>query len=276
MKRKITLSASYSGVLPTAPFSNARPGFSAQEEFEIEFSEVKEIDFITEERQRQLMAICLQNFEQEAERAKIQKVKNDLKNVRFYKDEETGEEYPSVTSILGYDSTVSDEELKQYASQGIINHARVEEFIKTGLWKKPSEIEGVGAELFILKQGNLQLDSDACDFPAFLKKYPIEKLENGKVLVNRKHKYAGTNDGVGIYNGLKTLFDIKRTPDKVKNFMQMSAYAECLDGIEQLMIIPLNDSTEQKFSKPILTNEMSKYFDLFLYKRKEFSKIYGI
>ena len=273
--REITVEAKFEGVLPTGSYANMRPGFMARETFQVDDSIAKEVrDDMISCRHQELQAICFENFQMEANKAKVMKIKEDLKGFRFYQVD--GEDYPGVTSILGYDSTVSEEDLKQYSAQGTINHARVADYIKTGVWKAPKEIEGIGAELFILKQGGLQLDSDACDFPAFLKKYPIEKLENGQVLVNRTHKYAGTNDGLGVYNGLRTLFDVKRTPDKVKNFMQMSAYANCLEGIEQLMIIPLNDSTEQKFSKPIVTAEVSKYFDMFLWKRKEFRKVYGI
>ena len=105
----------------------------------------------------------------------------------------------------------------------------------------------------------------------------MEKLENGDSVTNEKDRYAGTPDGYAVVAGVPTIFDIKRTPEKVKNFMQMSAYAKaCGKKIEQMMIIPLNDKTEQGFSKPIVSSDIDKYFELFLYKRKDFKKVYGI
>ena len=71
---------------------------------------------------------------------------------------------------------------------------------------------------------------------------------------------------------------MKRTPEKAKNFQLIAAYSK-LDGmepVEQMMVVPLNDKTEQGFSKPIIETNVEKYFELFLFKRKEFQKVYGI
>lgn len=277
MLRKIKITASFQGVLPVASYANVRPAFGAEEEFEIETETTKDVDEIIETRHKELQSICSRSFEQEAVKAKVQKITADRKDFRFYKLP-SGEEVPSVTSIINYDSEflVDSEELKQYASQGNLIHAQVAEFIKTGEWKNPKDIEGTTADLFIIKKGSLGLSLDGWDFPSFLKKYQITKMENGVPVLNEEHKYGGLPDLIGIYEGKKTLCDVKRTPDKVKNFIQMSAYAKCLSGIEQLMIIPLNDRTEQGFSKPMLTSDIEKYFELFLYKRREFKKVYDL
>lgn len=277
MKRTLKISASFQGVIPTGSYQNSRPAFGAEETFEIDID--GSVDKIIEMRQKQLEEICYKNFEAEALKAKIIKIRNDRKDFRFYQLP-NGEEVPSVTSILNYDSEflVSDEELKQYASQGNIIHAQVSEFISTGVWKEPKDIEGTTADLFILKKGSLGLSLDGWDFQAFLKKYPITDMTNGIACINAEHKYGGTPDLIGTYEGKKTICDIKRTPEKVKNFIQMAAYAKCLNGlgIEQMMIIPLNDKTEQGFSKPMISSDIEKYFELFLYKRREFRKIYDI
>jgi len=176
LKRKITISSSYSGVLPTAEYANARPGFSAQEEFEVEYQDKKELDFIIEERQRELMALCLLNYTQEADRARIQKIKNDLKNFRFYPVD--GQEFPSVTSIQNYAKVwdISDDDLRQYAAQGCIIDAEVRNFVKTGKFKPSSELFECTADRFILKTGSLQLSLEPCKIEDYLAKFPIKNL----------------------------------------------------------------------------------------------------
>jgi len=278
MLRKIKVEASFSGVLPTGSYANSRPGFSASMEFEQDFKNESEVSLVIESAQQELQSICYGNFQSEANRARVMKIQEDRKDFRFY-TLPNGEEVPSVTSILNYDSDflMDEGELKQYASQGNVIHAQVAEFIKTGVWKAPSEIEGIAPDMFILKSGNLKLSLDGWDFQAFLKKYPMEKLENAEAVFDEKNRYGGTPDGYSSVGGITTIFDIKRTPEKVKNFMQMSAYAKASGrDIKQMMIIPLNDKTEQGFSKPIISADIDKYFELFLYKRKDFKKVYGI
>lgn len=276
MKHKIKVSSGFQGVIPTGSFQNSRPSFNAEVEFEVDTKE--EVALAVEVMQAELYQICREKFDNVAEQEKIVKIKNDRKDFRFYQKD--GQEYPSVTSILNYDSDflVPDDELKQYASQSIINHVRVEEFIKTGEWKSPKDLPNVVPDLFILKSGSLQLDSDSCDFPELLKKFPLKELKNGKILFNNKERYAGTYDGECTYEGVPTIFDIKRTADKTKNFQQLAAYASCsgLEHIKQMMIVVLNDKTERGFSKPIISTDISKYQELFLFKRKEFARVYGI
>lgn len=283
MKRKITLSASYSGVIPVAEYSNARPGFSAQEEFEIEFSEKSELDFIVEERQRELMALCLKNFTTEAEKARIQKIKNDLKNFRFYQVD--GEEFPSVTSIQNYDKTFecTDEELRQYCSQGNLYDAEVRNYIKTGVFKPSSELLECTADRYIVKKGSLQLSLDPCNIVGFLEKYPIKNLRvHEETLVNRRYRYAGVPDLIGEYDGLETLVSIKRTKNPKENFIQESAYSKCegMENIKQALVIELKSESDggnkSGFSKPSISTELDKYFELFLYRRNEVKKIYGV
>jgi hypothetical protein len=286
LKRTIKVSAGFSGKIATGSFQNMNPSFFAEETFEIDDGCVVVNDLLMQqcsgpnplkmikERQIELQAICYANFEQEAHKAKIRKIQEDRKDFRWYG------EYPSVTSILGYDADffVEDNDLKQYASQGNIIHAQVAEFIKTGEWKSPDKIEGTTPDLFILKTGSLSLSLDGWDFPAFLKKYPLTGMKNGNALINDAHQYGGTYDLEGIYSEIPTLCDVKRTTDKVKNLMQMAAYSKCsgMEHIKQIMVIPLNDKTDQGFSKPTVSVEIDKYFELFIAKRKEFKKVYGI
>jgi len=278
MKRTITVSASFGGKISTGQYENSSPFFAASEVIEVDYDMDAVADAFIRQRQKDLQEICVGNFEAEAVRAKLAKIRADRKDFRWYGD------YPSVTSILGYDTDFvkSEDEMKQYAAQGTIIHAQVAHFVKTGEWKQPMELEGIGAEIFIIKTGSLGLSLDGWDFPAMVKKYKVTDMANGREVVSKKHAYGGTPDlSTCLLDGVKTLPDIKRTPDKVKNFQQMAAYemAQRENGMEpneQIAIFPINDKTEQGFSKPIVTKEIDKYFELFLYKRKEFQKVYGI
>ena len=286
MKRKITISSSYSGVLPVAAYANARPGFSAQEEFEIEYTDKAKLDLVIEERQRELMGICLQNYSQEAEKAKIQKIKNDLKNFRFYKVGD--EEFPSVTSICNYDKDffMGDDDLKICAAQGNIIDAEIRNFVRTRVYKQSQDLLECTADRFILKSRALStgkmLSLDGWNFQGFLEKHPIKNLISCEMPVaNKKWRYAGTPDLIGEYNGLKTLVSIKRTKSETDNLIQESAYANC-DGmdIQQMMVVEMKSEMDGGnkcgYSRPIVSNEIAKYFELFLRKRSEVLKIYGV
>lgn len=277
MKRSIKVSASFSGKIPTGNYANMSPGFFAEESFEIDNEDIEFVDQVIRDRQKELQGICYASFEAEALKAKILKIQNDRKDFRWYLAA-NGKQYVSVTSIINYDTDffIDDNELRQYAAQGNLIDAQVKHFIKTGNWVAVETLEGVGADIFILKTGSLGLPLEGWDFPGFLKKYPITDMEVGVPVYNEKHEYAGTPDIICKYNGIKTMADVKRTPDKVKHFMQTAAYSKCSEGFGQLMLIPLNDKTDQGFSKPLLTTEIDRYFELFLYKRREFRKVYSI
>ncbi len=289
MKRKIKVEASFSGVLPTGSYANMRPGFTASMEFEQEFQTNGEVNLCIESAQQELQAVCYQSFEREAEKAKIAKVKEDLKDFRFYPVPEFNEEWPSVTSIAGYDKAffVSDDDLVLYCAQGNIIDAEIRNFVRTGIYKKSSELLECTADRFILKTRKLSsgktLSLDGWDFQGFLAKYPItEMVSVDKPVFNKKHKYAGTPDLRGVYNGLKSLISIKRTKSETDNFIQDSAYAKCegLEDIKQIVVVEMKSEMDggnkQGFSKPLVTTEIDKYFEIFLRKRSDVKKIYGV
>lgn len=276
MKRTITVSASFGGKISTGQYENSSPFFSASEVQDLENDSWSDSDAAAyiKKRQEELQAICVGNFEAEVIKAKIAKIQADRKDFRIIDGR------PSVTTVLGYDTDffVSDDDMKQYAAQGSLIHAQVAEFIKTGEWKDPKVIEGTAGDLFIIKSGKLGLSLDGWDFPAFVKKYKLTEMVNGYRGVNIQHAYCGMPDFIATIDGKRTLCDVKRTPEKVKNFQQIAAYAK-LDGMEpvdQMMVVPLNDRTDQGFSKPLIDTNIDKYFELFLFKRTEFRKVYGI
>src|SRR3990167_5854888 len=121
------------------------------------------------------------------------------------------------------------------------------------------------------------------NFKGFLEKYPIQELKSMETVVySKKHRIAGTPDLLGKYNGLKTLVSIKRTKSEIDNFIQEAGYSLCdgLEDVEQFMVVEMkaeeDGGNKQGFSKPVLTTDVQRYQELFLRKRSEFLKIYGV
>lgn len=274
---KIKISAGFSGVIATGSYQNARPSYGAEVEFEVDGDVLNTA--IVDDYQKDLQKICYQNFKQDEQTQTIERIQKERKDFRIYQGG-----FPSVTSILNWDADfwVTAIELQQYASQGQLIHAQVTEYIKTGEWKPVEKIDGTWSDLVIIKKGELQLPISGWSFPDFLKKYPIEKMECGESIVCNEHKFGGTPDiRVCYYEGKKTLADVKRTSQKLKDFKQIAAYiiAEEENGespYEQMMVIVLNDKTKQGFSKPIISTEISQYKQMFLKDRSDFKKRYGI
>jgi len=277
MKRTIRVSASFGGKISTGSWENMSPNFSAEETFEVEGDSLQVID----KRQKELHDLCYRQFQDVAHKATVERIEKEFKNIRFY-TAPNGKKYPSVTSIRDFDSAffISDADLYEYAAQGNINDIRVKHFIKTGQWIEPMKLEACWPHCHTLKTGNLNLSLDCGDFPGFLAKYPIAEMVVGEPVFNNEYEYAGEPDFIGIpkfkeAEPIKSVCDVKRSVDKLKAFVQMAAYAKCLD-LKQMVIVPLNESTEQKFSKPIVSRDVDGYFEMFLNKRKAFRKRYGI
>lgn len=277
---KIKVSSSFSGVIPTGSYENTRPSYSAEVEFEIKNTD--EVNEIIDATQKELQAVCLRNFKLDEQRHLVERITKERADFRFYPAGD--EQFVSVTSILNWDSDffVTPEQLQQYASQGNLYDLQVRHYMNTGEWLPPEEIEGSWTDLVIVKKGDLNLTVNQWNFPAFLEKYPLENMEEGTPVYSYKHKFAGTPDiRKCIYKGKKTLADVKRTPDPLKHFKQTAAYiiAEEENGeepYEQMLLIPANDKTKQGYSKPIITEEIGQYKEMFLKERESFKKRFGI
>lgn len=283
---KIKVSAGFSGVIATGSYQNARPSYTAEIEYEMadpNFDSDKktflpQLLAIINKNQKDLQEVCYRNFKQDEQTQTIERIQRERQDFRMYGN------YPSVTSIINWEADfwVSAIDLQQYASQGSLIHAQVAEYIKTGEWKPVEEIDGTWSDLVIIKKGKLQLPIEGWSFPDFLKKYPVEKMVCGKPVISNEYRFGGEPDIRSCYyEGKKTLADVKRTVDKIKNFKQIAAYiiAEEENGespYEQMMIIPLNDKTKQGFSKPVISNHIDQYKQMFLKDRENFKKRYGI
>jgi len=279
VKRTIRILGGVSGTIATGSFQNLKPMFSWEETIE----DCEMTDEQISERIKELYGkgfAMLRESEQKAIVERIQRERKDLRIILSAK----GNLLPSVTSIINYDADffIPPEELSQYASQGTITHAKVENYIKTGKWCQAKDLQDIWTDIVILTKGNLKLQIDVGDFPEFLKKFPVADMKNGKAFQYDEGGYCGMPDFTGVPDfkeALKvlTMFDVKRTADKIKNGMQLAAYCKPFN-IKQGIIIPLNDKTAQGYSKPTIytEQELEGYFKMFKSKQREFKQRYSI
>jgi len=286
---KVKVYASFTGVVATGEFENQRPMFGAEIEFEmLEPLTEEDIDQAISEAQQDLHQIAYNNFKDAERKSVVARIEKEKKNIRFY--EYNGEQYPSVTSIIGWDLDfyVTAVELSQYASQSTINHLKLQYFIEKNEWFEAKKIPEAHKHIVILQKGHLKLEIDSGNLPAFITKYPITFTGSEITVYNKDHKYAGTLDAPGqpIINkdwekagaiDAPTIFDIKRTPNVKKDFKQLAAYAKAYSpDIKQLCIIPINNKTDQGYSKPIITQDIDAYFKMFLQDRQSFKDRFAI
>lgn len=292
MKRIIEIQASFSGKISTGEYENQSPFFSLKEVIELDENVALSDDFI-KNRQSQLQEICKKQFDQQADLAYTNRIAKQFQNIRFY-DSGINGKYPSVTSIIGWDEDfyVPADELNQYSARGTIIHKQVEIFLKTGEWKEPKDIPEIYPELVILTQGSLDLIVDDVDFRAFYADYPFKVIETEKTVINDELKYAGRMDikaiiesknkgkwdkVEGVLFDMPTILDIKSGMiDKIKAMKQQTAYAKCDPDVKQMVIIPLTKDNKCGYAKPIIENNLEKYWTLFKRDRENFKKRFGI
>lgn len=281
---KLKISSGFQGVLPTGSYSNMRPSFSAEIEYEFDGDAQTEIS----KQQTMLHDICFKKFQAIAEQARIDLVKSQKANIRFHtiKDEEGKDiQVPSVSSIASFDVDLPDmpeHELQQYASQGNLADLQCRHYLSTGAWESDLvKIPETFTDLRVLSNGNLKLDPLVFNFPAFVEKFKISGMVEGKFCSSLKHKFAGTPDIQTLYmDGKKYLADWKRTPVK-GHFRQLALYLICMKETypdekpyDGLMLIPVKSDTAQGFSKPMISMEVAQWEAAGLKAREQFKKLY--
>jgi len=282
---KIKISSSFSGVISRGSYENSRPGFQVDVEGDLSSMKLPEetVDETIDRWQKQLQKTCYENFKACEEQAIVERIQKERADIRIKVID--GKPYPSVTSIIGFDADMycSPEELAQYAAQSNLCHAQVADYIETGVWKEAKDVPGTWTDIVIVTKGSLKLECNGWSFPNFLEKHPIRAMANAPRSINEEHVYCGGPDFTGIpkFDGAQevfTVFDVKRTADKVKNFKQMAAYAKMkgYENVKQMVIVPLNNKTQQGFSKPIVETRIDQYFEMFLKDREAFKKRFGI
>lgn len=271
-RKEVEITASFTGKISTGKWENLSPFFSIKETWQ----NVTDTDI--EARQKVLHDMCEAKFNEVDQQATVAKILQERQDLRFY--DYKGLKLPSVTSIIGWDEDmyVTPNQLIQYAARGTAIHKQCEIFLKTGQWLEVKDIPEVYAEYVIVTKGDLNLKFDDVNFRAFHVKHPFEVIQLEQVVFNIDHRYAGRTDIIAKMDGKVTICDIKTgtTINREKAFKQMSAYAKALGGIEQMMIIHLNNGTKQGFSQPIISDEIEKHFQLFLKDRQSFKERFGV
>ena len=262
------ITVSLSGVIPVAAYENLRPGFSIT----VEPINGEEPEKIIAFLQEYLHTV----FEHESNRGKADLIDKQYTNIRFY--EKDGKKYPSVTSILNWDKEwrVTDDELRQYASRGNIVEALVQDFIINEKWLEPELTSDLREDVSILGSGSLMFTWENCSHKAFMEQYrsKIEVKEFQGTVFNDAALYAGTYDVLGKYDGLDSIMDIKTG---TFNMRQLAAYAICLEGIEQLVVLPVGP-TDNKcgYKRPVICDTIGKEYEEFLKARAKFKQRFGI
>jgi hypothetical protein len=262
------ITVSRSGVIPIASYENLRPSYSIT----VELDETDSKEQVIEEMQAFLRSI----FEHESNRGKADLIDKQYSNIRFY--DYNDKKYPSVTSILNWGKQwkVTEDELRQYASRGTIVGDMVEHFLSIGKWLEPEKTKSLQEDVSILLGGSLGMHWHQCSHIAFCKKFKdniVVKAIQGTVC-NEEAEYAGTYDIVGQYENKRTLFDVKCGGFDMR---QLAAYAMCLEGIEQLVVLPVGP-TDNKcgYKKPIICTTIQKEYEEFLKARAKFRHRFGI
>lgn len=271
-RTSVEISASFSGKISTGRFENENPFFSIKEIWE----NVSDSDI--EIRQKVLHEMCYQRFNAVEQQSMVDKITQQRKDLRFY--EFQGEQLPSVTSIINWDEDffIDPSQLVQYAARGTCLHKQIEIYLTTGKWIEIKDIPEVYAEFVIVSKGDLQLKLDDVDFRAFYTKHPFISEKTEQTVFNIKDRYAGRADILATVDAKKTIIDIKTgtTVNQEKAFKQLSAYAKCIEGTQQMMIVHLNNKTKQGFSAPIISDRIEEHYQLFLKDRKAFKERFAI
>ena len=205
----------------------------------------------------------------------IQEVKDKeklklLTNVRFY--ERDGKKYPSVTSIISMGEKLDIPNIDLYSLRGELLHKIPSQYIKEGvLYTKIEE----DLKKKLLPIGGID---EHLKYLSYITEDERMVFKNSEVEVfNDEHLYAGRYDADGTFDKEISFVDFK-SGELNKNrteeaFMQLAAYAKCHNDVKTIVIYPINHKSKKE---PIVTNDIDKYFSLFLVKREEFKKKFGI
>jgi hypothetical protein len=239
------------------------------------------VEPINGESPEKIIAECMQYlhtvFDGESNRGKADLIDKQYSNVRFY--EKDGKKYPSVTSVIGWDKDfhVTEDELRQYASRGTIVGEMVERYLMDKPeWIDPTQEPSLREDVSVLMGGSLMMTWEQCTHKAFIKQFgsKIEAESIQGIVYNEEALYAGTYDILGRYDGVKSLMDVKCGGWEMR---QLAAYAVCLEGVEQLVVLPVGP-TDNKcgYKRPVVCDTIGKEYEEFLKARARFKKRFGI
>lgn len=264
---------SLSGVIPTEAYGNFRPGYSMTVE-------------LKDESPEKIFAECelliRTMFDNMANRAKADDIDKTYAKLRFY--EANGKKYPSVTSVLGWNvnlakiANMTDDEMFQYACRGHIVEDIINRYLFTKQWDDPQTVPAMQENISILATGSRMLTWNTCSHKAFMEKFgdkiKVEKIQ--KTVFSEEYLYAGTEDIIGEYDGVRSIMDIKCRKGGW-DFRQLAAYAKCEKDIKQLVVFPVGE-TDNKcgYIKPVICDTIEAKFEEFLKARALFKRRFGI
>ena len=268
------ITVSLSGVIPVAAYENMRPGYSITVEPQNGSSPEKVIT--------NCETLLHKMFENAANRAKADDIKRTYASLRWY--EKDGKEYPSVTSILGWNvdmakmCRMTPDELLQYACRGNIVEAMINEYLRHGEWLEPSMIPSIREDVAVLETGSLGMTWKVCSYKEFIAKFEskikVEAIQ--KTVFNDEHLYAGTEDILGEYDGVKSVIDIKCRKGGW-DMRQLAAYAKCEKDVKQIVIFPVGECDNVcGYKKPVICTTIQAEFEKFIIARAAFKRRFNI
>jgi len=103
-------------------------------------------------------------------------------------------------------------------------------------------------------------------------------------VVSKKHKYRGKFDGVGIFRGIETMWDYKKTnkiktPSGVKKYLkQCAAYAIAHNemygsNIQQIAIFNIGGKIVDDLSTRVFTYDLSDHAKLWLKDVRDYWRV---
>ena len=280
-KQDITITVSRGGVFSTGAYEN--------EKFYVSYSITRKdmtrlMDLDTMDAWCKKISERLEKQIDYQEKISHQKYIQKLyKDIRFRTNKD-GVQFPSVTSIINavnpIDWKVTEGHLRGLSARGDIGDIVLQHYIKTKEWKEPKSIPEAFKHLGIMKKEKVEMQGD---LPAFVEKFKVKFTGGHREVFNEEHRYAGEPDAFGTISDdtMTTLFDLKwflpSGDSAVRVMKQLAAYAKC-DGVnvDQIGVIPINGTNKCGYSKPIITDKIDLYFDMFLDDRKEFKETFGI
>lgn len=276
--RTVEITVSATGKIPRRSFENYAPMFVIKEIIPGPIS-----DEDRRVRQKELYDEIHRLFNSERDAIRLEELQETFKNLRFTTNPKTGKKYPHVTDILYWDADfyISPEKLTQYGARGSAVHSMIDHWIKAGEW----DFKAVNKrDMILLKNGSLRLFDNIGDinFLGFMEKYgkDIEFGEGEFRGFNEEHFYCGSPDRVGKYLGIPTIFDFKCRGANNDDFKQMAMYCRLDDprvaGVKQMVIIPLDPDNKSGYGRPVVSDEIEKYFNLALRDRHDYRDKFGI
>lgn len=290
MKRDIHVGVNLGAVLSSGPYENLRPEFV----FDATYKDVegfprydfeRDLDHAIEAQQKAYEKLYkqIEHVEAQAMQKAIEKFHKDIK---WYTDEKTGERWPSVTSVIDFANPiewfVDKDRLRGLAARGQVVDMVLQQFIKDkgSHWTNPEDIPDAIRHLTIMKDIGVEISGN---LPAFVDKFEVKFISGHCNVFNKKDKYGGQPDCICTFGDdqILVIADLKSfNPDakgKIRTLKQCAAYAMAHETkVDKIAIIPIHGGNQQGYSKPVITDEIEKYYEMFLADRKVFFDTFGI